>query len=110
MSTRVVTGVFTGISGETSTGVVTFTPSSDICDVNDVIVLSGPVSIDLDANGSFSIEIPCTDDRDLHPIGWWYTARIRIGGSHPTITSFYLPLGDGSTVSITTLFSDARQL
>jgi hypothetical protein len=103
MSTRNITGVFLGASSSPKTGALSFTPSAILKDAAGATILHGSTSVELDTNGSFTVQLPCTDDRDLSPVGWHYTLRTRISGVRPTEVSFYLPLGDGSDVDITEL-------
>lgn len=103
MATRTVFGQFIRINGDPDAGTLSFTPSTMITDASSVIVLRGPVSVDLNAEGYFEVELPCTDDRDLVPVGWTYTARIRLAGSQPREFDFRLPTGNGTDVDITVL-------
>ena len=90
VSTRTITGSFTSTDGSAAAGTVTFTPSGRILDADDTEIISGPVAETLDGSGEFSIELPCTDDRDLSPIGWYYTATVRISGARAYSFKFYL--------------------
>ena len=103
VSTRIVFGKYTKVSGTAASGTITFTASNRIEDADDAVILSGPLSINLDTDGEFSVELPCTDDRDLSPRGWYYTARVRIRGARPYDFRFYLPEGDGEPIDITRL-------
>src|SRR6056297_33119 len=103
VSTRNIVGQYTRDDGQAASGTVTFTASNRVEDENSATILSGPVSVTLDASGQFTVELPCTDDRDLSPRGWYYTARVRIRGARPYDFRFYLPTGDGSDIDITTL-------
>ena len=93
VSTRTITGSFTSTDGSAAAGTVTFTPSGRILDADDTEIISGPVAETLDNSGEFSIELPCTDDRDLSPIGWYYTATVRISGARAYSFKFYLLTG-----------------
>jgi hypothetical protein len=101
VTTRTVFGKYTKVNGLAASGTITFSASSKIEDDSDAIILSGPIKLTLDADGEFSIDLPTTDNRKLSPIGWYYTARIRIYGGKAYDFKFYLPEGDGSNVDIT---------
>ena len=103
VSVRTVFGQYLKSNGLAASGTVVFTPSHRIEDANDATILSTPISVTLDADGEFSISLPCTDDIDLSPRGWYYTATIRIKGARPYSFRFYLPTGDASSVDITKL-------
>lgn len=103
VTTRVVFGQYLKPNGQPSTGTVTFMPSSKILDRYDAVILSGPITLSLDAQGRFSVELPCTDNLLLQPINWNYEVRTRTGGAKPTTIRIYLPLEDGSDVDISTL-------
>jgi hypothetical protein len=83
VSVRTVFGQYLKSTGAAAAGTVTFTPSHRIEDANDATILSTPITVTLDANGEFEVDLPCTDDLDLSPRGWYYTATIRIKGARP---------------------------
>lgn len=67
-----VTGTFVGSDGAPLRGSITFcTPSPVI--VGGVVVIPREITARLDANGSFSIQLPSTNDPDLSVVGWAYT-------------------------------------
>ena len=103
VSTRLIYGTFLRSDGTAAIGSITISPSSRIEDADDATVLANPLVKTLDGSGYFELELPCTDDLDLSPRGWYYTARIRIQGAKPYSFNFYLPTGDGSDVDITRL-------
>ncbi len=103
VNTRNVVGQYLKSSGSPASGTVTFTASSRIEDANDAIIVSSPITATLDNTGSFSVELPCTDDLDLSPRGWYWTAKVRVSGRRATEFRFYLPEGDGSDVEVTKL-------
>jgi hypothetical protein len=53
VSTRIVYGSYTKVSGVPASGTVSFTASSRVLDENDTVLLSGPIALTLDANGEF---------------------------------------------------------
>ena len=107
VTTRVVFGQYLKHSGLPSTGTVTFMPSTKIIDRNDSVILSGPITLSLDSQGRFSVELPCTDNSLLQPLNWNYEVRTRMGGAKPSSFRIYLPLEDGSDVDISVLDSSS---
>lgn len=103
VTTRTIYGQYLQPNGEPATGTITITPSTQVRDMSDAIILSRPIITTLDADGEFSIDIPCTDNINLSPINWYYTARTRTSGAQPTSFKFYLPKADGVPVDISTL-------
>jgi hypothetical protein len=101
VTTRTVKGQFTKVNGLPASGTVTFSASGKITDTNDAVILSGPIQLQLDNTGSFSIDLPTTDNRALSPVGWYYTVRVRVYGAKAYNFDFYLPDNDGSDVDIT---------
>lgn len=101
--TRRVYGKFLRANGLPASGTVTITPSTKLEDSDDAVIFSGPIVSQLDGTGSFSVQLPTTDNRRIQPVGWHYTARIRIYGTKAYNFDFYLPLGDESDVDITNI-------
>ena len=91
VATRLVIGQYYAPDGDPATGTVTFVPSTVVKNISGTTILSSLISVPLDANGSFAIELPCTDDLTLSPLGWYYTVRTRTSGVAPTETRMYLP-------------------
>ncbi len=78
-----VTGKYLLLNGTPAKGVVTFVPSTVLLDMvaNEIVY---PVEIDAtlsNTTGTFSIQLPATDDTDLSPIHWTYTVTEKITGS-----------------------------
>jgi hypothetical protein len=103
VSVRTVFGQYLKSSGLAASGTVTFTPSSRVEDALNATILSTPITVTLNATGEFTVSLPCTDDLDLSPRGWYYTATVRIRGARPYSFRFYLPVGNASSVDITKL-------
>ena len=103
VNTRNVVGKYLKSSGNPASGTVTFAASSRIEDADDATIVATPIVATLDNTGSFTVELPCTDDLDLSPRGWYWTARIRIAGSKNKEIRFYLPIGDETNIDITRL-------
>lgn len=98
--TRVVTGNYVNASGTAASGRVTFTPTSRVVDQNDAVLVEDSISVVLDSNGAFSVELPTTDNTALNPTGWAYDVSVRIQGLKPQKFYVFLPYGDGSSVSL----------
>ena len=103
VTTRSVVGQYLKSSGSPASGTITFQASSRIEDANDATIVASPITVTLNSNGEFTAELPCTDDLDLSPRGWYWTARIRVKGRRNIEFRFYLPTGDGTDVDITKL-------
>ena len=98
---RTVYGQFLIGEGSPASGSITFSPSTTVVDSEDAIIFSSPVKLDFDQTGSFTIDLPTTDNRKLTPFGWYYTARVRVSGAKSYSFDFYLPTGNLSDVDIT---------
>jgi hypothetical protein len=105
---RTVFGQFLS-AGSAASGSVTFTPSSAVQDEENATVLSAPILLTFDNTGSFTIDLPTTDNRRLSPFGWYYTARVRISGGKSYSFDFYLPTGNLSDVDFTSIDQVAQR-
>jgi hypothetical protein len=103
VSTRMIMGTFLHPDGQTATGSITFTPSAASTDMQDALVTRTPVRAELNTNGYFEVELPCTDDRDIVPFDWYYAVRTRIEGARPSSYNLRLPAGDNSPVDLSDL-------
>jgi hypothetical protein len=81
--TRVVTGTYKTASGSPAKGRVTFKPAVQVLDKNDAIFIQSPIVATLDNSGSFSIELPTTDNPLLKPTDWAYEVNVRLFGVKP---------------------------
>lgn len=102
VTVRTVTGTYLAASGLPAKGRITFTPTARVVDKDDAIIVEDTLVAILDANGSFSIVLPVTDNPLLIPKLWAYTVSVRIYGVRPRSFTAYLPYGDGSDVDIET--------
>ncbi|MGH3447557.1 MAG: hypothetical protein ACRDP4_08025 [Nocardioidaceae bacterium] len=110
VGTGTVKGTFTtaikGTSGapisQPVSGKVVFTPSPaallDAGASTPQTILPSPISIDLDASGSFSVELVATNDTDLNPSGWTYTVSFKFTGV--AYQSFSIDVPEGSTTDL----------
>lgn len=84
VDTVTVTGRYLTPAGEPLTGslvwrapgLITFDGPGAESDV----MLSGPVTVPLDATGSFAVTLPATDAPGMDPIGWAYTVTEQLVG------------------------------
>ena len=93
--TRTVIGTYISSRGVAGTGTISFTPTSTIYDPDNSVVLSGATTVSLDGTGSFSLELPTTDNPLVTPSGWAYEVAIRINGVKSVNVRVTLPLGNG---------------
>lgn len=74
-----LTGTYIRANGDPARGGVLLTPSVAITGPDDVM-LSATQRIDLDADGSFEVDLPATDDPEWTPTGWVWQIEERIPG------------------------------
>lgn len=104
--TRTVFGTYVTGLGNPAKGRITFTPTSRVVDKDDAIVIEDTITDVLDTSGSFSIELPTTDNALLSPKNWLYDVSIRLYGVKPKKFYAVLPYGDGSDVDISTITAE----
>jgi hypothetical protein len=76
LTTITLTGSYVDIQGNPISGSVTFTPQSIIKDTDqNQIIINQTLTATLDANGSFSIVLPITDDSDVAPQPFAYAVE-----------------------------------
>ena len=100
--TRTVIGTYITSRGIAGVGTISFTPTSTIYDPDNSVVLSGATTVSLDGTGSFSLELPTTDNALVTPSGWAYEVAIRINGVKPVNVRVFLPIGNGSDIDLFT--------
>lgn len=87
-----LTGKYRLIDGTAAVGTVVVIPSeAQIVDSDGNVILAGRVSVALDSTGSFSVDLPATDDADLAPTGFGYTLSAKLNHTHLPAISFQLP-------------------
>ncbi|WP_432137639.1 hypothetical protein [Streptomyces sp. bgisy154] len=102
-TTITVTGTFPlPAGGAAQTGTVVFTPSAVLADSTQHAIYSGAGTATLDTNGTFSIELLCTDDTDVQPAGWRWRVDEQIPGGRRTYW-IDLPSTLGATVDLSEL-------
>lgn len=96
LTTVTVGGQYVDVSGAPVAGQVKFTPRPIVIDAQaDQIIIPRTVTVDLDANGEFTVVLPVTDDSSVSPINWTYrveeaftggrTYDIQLPSGSPTI-------------------------
>lgn len=105
---RTVAGTYVSAALIPHVGTVTFTPTSAVVvEASSIKVLDKTsMIITLDAGGSFSVDLPVTDNKFLMPDVWAYDVTVNIYGSKPIHTRMFLPFTDGSPVSLLTSLPD----
>lgn len=98
--TKTVTGTYTNSSGTAAKGRVTFTPTSRILVDNELVLSTDTLTASLDTSGSFSIDLPTTDNPRLTPNDWAYLVNVRLYGVKPSKYYIKIPYGDGTSVDI----------
>ena len=107
MILRTVIGQYLTSQGIPGRGTISFFKQKTAYDTDDAVAVSSPITVTLDATGSFSVDLPTTDNVLLTPTGWAYEVSIRINGVKSVNVRIYLPLGDGTDVD---LFSQIGRL
>lgn len=102
LSTVEVTGRYIDASGAAVRGSVTFTLDTPLLDAGaSTVIIETSYTVALDATGSFSVDLPATNDSDVTPTGWTWTLTPNFAGADPL--TFALPANLAPTVDITTL-------
>jgi hypothetical protein len=74
LSTVTLTGTYVNLLGNPISGSITFQPVTILKETNlNVIIMPSYITKTLDANGSFTVTLPCTDDTDVTPEPFVYT-------------------------------------
>jgi hypothetical protein len=101
LETVTLTGTYVDIIGDPVAGSVTFTPQTIIKDTDqNQIIVNNVITEVLDAQGSFSVVLPVTDDSDVTPQPFAYLVEEVFSGGR----SFVITLpGGGASVDIADL-------
>ncbi|MFD9146197.1 hypothetical protein ACFWDF_02840, partial [Streptomyces diastaticus] len=75
-----VTGRYLTLDGRPLAGRVVWRAPSLLTFPNADVILGGPTTVQLDATGAFSVELPATDAPDMHPTGWSYQVAEQLAG------------------------------
>lgn len=100
-STITLTGLFpVPVGGTARTGRLVLSPSAVLVDRTQHAIYSGGGAIDLEADGTFSVQLLCDDDPDVLPEGWrWQVDEQPAGGVRRTYW-IELPSTLGPTISL----------
>lgn len=98
-NTVTVYGSYVGVDGVAASGTITFTARYRLRSAaTKIVILPGAVVATLDINGSFTTELPATDDPDIAPDGWAWSVTERFG----SYTRTYLMLAPlGGSIDLT---------
>lgn len=73
LSTVTLAGQYVDVAGNPIAGQVRFSPRAVLVDgTADQIIMPRTVTADLDANGTFTVVLPATDDTSLSPVNFTY--------------------------------------
>lgn len=108
--TRTVFGSYLTGLGEPAKGRITFTPTTTVVDENDAVIIERTLTVPLNIDGSFEIDLPVTDNALLKPEGWAYKVNVRLYGVKPQSFFALLPYGDGSDVDIRSGLSSGAEV
>lgn len=93
LSTITVQGTYLDLTGDPIVGSVRFTPQTILKDADqNQIIINNAISATLDANGSFSVILPITDDSDVAPVPFAYRVEEIFSGGR----DFFITLPSGS--------------
>lgn len=93
LSTITLTGTYLSVVGTPISGSVRFTAQSIIKDTDqNQIIINNGVTATLDANGSFSVVLPITDDTDVAPVPFAYRVEELFSGGR----DFFITLPSGT--------------
>jgi len=95
LETVTLTGTYVDLVGNAVAGSVTFTPQTIIKDTDqNQIIVNNVITEVLDANGSFSVVLPVTDDSDVVPQPFSYEVEEVFSGGRTF--NIVLPAGGGA--------------
>jgi hypothetical protein len=102
LTTVTVTGRYIDHNGSPVRGSVTFDTDYYVLDAGqNVVVIEAPITANLDATGSFAVDLIATNDPDMTPTGWTWTLTPNFQGAFPL--TFALPASLAPTTDITVL-------
>lgn len=102
LTTIEVTGRYVDHNGSPVRGSVTFDTDYYVLDAGEnVVVIEAPITVSLDATGSFAVDLIATDDPDMTPTGWTWKLTPNFSGAFPL--EFALPASLAPTTDITVL-------
>ena len=99
-----VTGTYVDGEGNPCSGQVIFTPNTRLAaGADDLLVRPVPVTVTLTDDGTISAELYATDNADLEPSGWCWTAIENITYAISSTWNFFLAYSNGATQDLSDL-------
>jgi hypothetical protein len=81
LSTVTVGGQYVDVAGNPIAGQIKFTPRAILVDTSgDQVIVNRTITVDLDANGEFTVVLPVTDDADISPVDFTYRVEEAFSG------------------------------
>jgi hypothetical protein len=103
LSTATIIGTYVDLSGNPVRGSISFKPQTIIKDtVLNVIVIPTIIVKTFDANGSFTVTLPCTNDPDVAPQPFVYTLEENFSGGRSFSIALPISIAD-TTVNLADL-------
>lgn len=91
-----VVGAYRDVTERPYTGTVAFTPTAWVDDPSGTVFPQAPVTVTLDADGAFSVQLVATSSPELEPAGWVYQITETIEGRVRTV---YAAITKNCTIS-----------
>jgi hypothetical protein len=102
LTTVEVSGRFIDHNGSPVRGSVTFDTDQVVLNAGEsVVIIEAPITVNLDATGSFAVDLIATDDPDMTPVGWTWKMLPNFEGAFDL--EFALPASLAPTTDITVL-------
>jgi hypothetical protein len=90
---RTVVGTYLNIDGTPKQGLIKFTPNSDLALSGTAIIPMSSIEVTLDANGSFSQSLACTDSAGVTPASWKWVVDEKFEGGKTWECSIVIGVG-----------------
>jgi hypothetical protein len=89
-----VTGKFVYLDGTPASGIIRFTGKiAAISASSDTVILPNTITVNLEPDGSFLVNLPATDDPDILPNGWTYSVEERFNAGGGRKYEIDVPVG-----------------
>lgn len=96
--TGIVTGTFTDTNDRPVVGTISFTPSASRLIGTGAVILGDPVIVELDAEGSFSVTLPASDDIHVNPTDFTYRVDETFVGT--VGSTYFIDVLEGTTLNL----------
>ncbi len=109
LQTGRVEGHLVDAAGDAAQGSVTFSmrPLRLVSPGTKTIVIRKPITVALDADGIFGVDLPATDDPDITPIGFTYQVEVQLNGGGSYTQDIAVPVGSVVDLSATIVVDPA---